>query len=132
DFMLNTNLREALEADVPDPTEIRSLLGEARELRVSLDDEELAEALRLSLERLADRFAAAPLEAGPLAELARAAGLIPDLPFEVELFQVQNAVFRVARELRPELMMPSGTGDGPAADWSAQLRQVTEALNIRL
>jgi alpha-amylase/alpha-mannosidase (GH57 family) len=132
DFMLNTNLREALEAELPDPTEIRSMLSEARELRVSLDEEELAEALRLSLERLADRFAAAPLEAGPLGELARAAGLIPDLPFEVELFQVQNAVFRVAKELRPELMTLSETGDGPASDWVAQLLQVTEALHIRL
>jgi alpha-amylase/alpha-mannosidase (GH57 family) len=132
DFILNANLEDALSADVPDPREVRELLAEARGLKVELEVADLTTALQATIEGVSDRFAADPLDAEALSDLEQTAELVATMPFEVQLFRVQNQVFRVAKRTRPELLVNAADGDEAAVAWLRKFAQLTELLRVRV
>ena len=132
DFILNANLKDALSAEVPDPRETKSILAEARALRVELEAEELGTALQATIEASADRFAGDPLDPTNLNELLQTAELLGTMPFEVHLFRVQNSVFQVAKRVRPELLVNAADGDEVAAAWLEKFSEITQLLRVRV
>ena len=79
--VLNSRLRRALESREIDPQSIRSLLAEARDLKISLDGVTLAHSFKKRMEALADQFRADPLQMDLAAKIGRPGrfGRIPAL-----------------------------------------------------
>jgi hypothetical protein len=130
EFVLNRDLRAALEAPRVDLPAVRSLLDQAETTRIRLDDEALGYALGRTLER---RFVA--LQDGPMtnADLAHAlelATLARSLPFEVDLWGVQNRFYSLVHHAMPGIIRRAQDGDEDAAERAALMRQVGDLLAV--
>ncbi|MFH2002695.1 MAG: DUF3536 domain-containing protein, partial [Planctomycetota bacterium] len=103
EFICNVSLRHVLERSAFDREEIMLLLEKAENEHIQLDHATLEYAFRRSLERVTQRFCAAPDEASNLIDLREAADLLSVLPFEVNLWTVQNLFYRVKENHLPEV-----------------------------
>jgi alpha-amylase/alpha-mannosidase (GH57 family) len=131
EFVLNSNLRRALEQEEVDAERLHMLLETAKLEGVSLDVATLEFALRKNLERMAERFVADPA-VDLLQQLDRAASLLRDLPFNVDLWKVQNAYYRLLEESYPNMQQRSEQGDEPAQAWTHAFRAVGKKLGIKV
>lgn len=130
EFVLNTSLSQALAQDTLDLEHIRALLAEARMSDVVLDKAGLGYVLEQSLERIGERLRVNP-DHPTIAELVAAIGLVHALPFEVDLWKVQNVYFRLLRQTYPEINGRAEGGDPQAKAWVEGFCALGEKLRIR-
>ena len=90
ELTLNTDLKRAFEDTDLDLGRIAALVDEAQVAKVLFDVPTLEFAVRKTLERLAERLAAAPQSREALEKLYAATAMARSLPFEVALWRVQN------------------------------------------
>ena len=98
EVVLNGNLRRALVHEPIDPDTVGDLLRNAIAEGVPLDEASLAYAARESLDAKAERFFQSPENLDRLEELRRSVAVMLSLPFEVDLWKVQNLYFRFLSE----------------------------------
>ncbi len=129
-FVLNDGLRDALGSESPDLERIRALLDEANGQGVELEGRNLAFALEGPLERLIELVG---LDSRPesLKQLERMVRLADELPFEVNLWQVQDAYHRQMQAVRPVIAARAGERDEDAARWIEAFDALGTALKIR-
>jgi hypothetical protein len=132
EFVLNHELRRALAADTLDLERIHVLLGEAQRFKVALDGPGLTFVLQSGLVNMAARFAAGPTELELLQELTGAVGLADSLPFEVDLWQVQNTYFKLADEHVQVMRSAAARGDRQARRWMACIAVLGSLLRVRI
>jgi alpha-amylase/alpha-mannosidase (GH57 family) len=101
-LVINSNLRRALEAEPLDVARIRALVDEAVRTRVALDKAGLGYALQRTLERRVDRYAGEPVSEERLREVKELLGLVRALPFDVNLWRVQNVYWDLMTKAPPE------------------------------
>jgi alpha-amylase/alpha-mannosidase (GH57 family) len=121
EVVINSRLRRSLEADALDESEAGNLIRDAAMEGIPLDGPTLAFAARASLERLAERFFAAPDDFDSLVRLRRKVRLCNSLPFEVELWRVQNLYFHARKSLSLQ---------GRSREWLEGFRALGEDLAI--
>jgi hypothetical protein len=92
-YALNSHLRHALAEDDLDAARIRNLLAEAHENKVELDTTTLEFTFRGTLERLAERVRETPEDTEAVDRLKTAVNLLRALPFQVNLWNVQNIAY---------------------------------------
>jgi hypothetical protein len=123
-----------LRADEPSFQKLRQDLGEAAEVRVSLDAPEIALAASEGLRRLIDRLGHASsgpggLELAALETVARAAEVAARMKSSVDLWFAQNATFRLLERL-PDLRGRARAGDDDAGRAAADLERLARALRL--
>ncbi|HSF15445.1 MAG TPA: DUF3536 domain-containing protein [Vicinamibacteria bacterium] len=91
---LNARLRNALSDWRNGAEKIGSLVREAAEEGIRLDEPALAWTARSSLDALAEAYFAAPEDRAKLSALRERVRLVRSLPFEVDLWKVQNLYFQ--------------------------------------
>jgi alpha-amylase/alpha-mannosidase (GH57 family) len=131
-FVLNSNLRTAFENGELEPERIKSLLNEARVEGVTLDTPTLAFALQGSVERLADALSADPANLDALKRLEAVIGLARSLPFEIELWKVQNKYYGLLQDSFAEFQQMAGQGDAVAKEWLDHFTSLGEKLSVRV
>jgi hypothetical protein len=102
EVVINSHLRRALAAESVDEDEVGSLIRDAAMEGISLDAPTLAFAARRSLEDLAQAFFDRPADHETLALLRKKVRLVNSMPFEVELWKVQNLYFHAMKGLLGE------------------------------
>jgi hypothetical protein len=131
EIVTNIDLREALaEAHPPDPERIRGLLETASRSHLSLDTEGLAYAFGRHVEAVADRFVEGPTELGRLRELSLLLDIVGQVPFEVDLWRVQNRYHRALEEAFPVQAERAAAGDEEAAAWVEGFLALADTLWI--
>lgn len=98
EVVLNGNLHRALVHEPIDADTVNGLLKNAITEGVPLDEASLAYAARESLDAKAERFFESPEKLDALEELRRSVTVMLSLPFEVDLWKVQNFYFRFLSE----------------------------------
>ncbi len=98
EVVINSQLRRALAAENVNEAEVGSLIRDAAMEGITLDGQSLAFAARRSLEDLARRFFDAPEDLDTLSRLRKKVKLSLSMPFEVELWKVQNLYFQAMEE----------------------------------
>ncbi|MBC7105223.1 MAG: DUF3536 domain-containing protein, partial [Firmicutes bacterium] len=131
EFVLNSNLREAFAEDPMDLERINALLGEAAVINVALDGAGLGYALRKTLERLAGRLRERPGDRSLLEHLAAVIDLVRALPFEVDLWQVQNVYYCLVQHVYREQLQKAAAGDPEARAWVEKFEALGDGLRIR-
>jgi hypothetical protein len=106
--VLNDNLRRALADGASDEHEVGRLFREAAMEGVELDEASLSFTAGQSLQRLAERFFAAPESLDDLRRLRDKVHLIVSLPLEVDLWKVQNLYFHAMKALLPSKVETPG------------------------
>jgi alpha-amylase/alpha-mannosidase (GH57 family) len=132
EIVLNRNLLEAFKAPELDLQLIRSLLKEAQLLAVALEGAGLEYALRKAVESLAERFRRDPHDFFSLQQLKEVVALGVELPFEVNLWKVQNIYYEMLNSVHPQWRLRSEHGDGEAHTWVKQFVALGERLSVRV
>ena len=131
-FVLNGNLRAAFETEPLDSERIQALLEQARTEGVALDGTTLAFTLQGTIDRLADGLSADPAQIEEVRSLDTAIELSRILPFEIELWRVQNRYYRLAKKDLPDLQDRASRGDEAAAEWLQHFTSLGENLRMRV
>ena len=102
EVVINSYLRRGLTAESVDEAEVGSLIRDAATEGISLDAPTLAFTARRSLEALAQAFFDEPEDLDTLIRLRKKVRLVLSMPFEVELWKVQNLYFHTMKRLLGE------------------------------
>ena len=131
DFVLNSQLRDALEQPDIDVKRVIGLLDSARLAGVTLESATLEFSCRGSLERLAAELAATP-SLSALERLHDAMSVLPHLPFTVDLWQVQNFYFQLLKR-RPSRRSEAAPADAESSPrWRALFEDLGRMLRVKV
>jgi alpha-amylase/alpha-mannosidase (GH57 family) len=130
EFVINHDLRAEFDADDIDIAHARALVDEAAALKVPLDREGLAFALKRTLERLAQRLSSNPGDVQTLDALARSATLARSLPVSVDLWKVQNEYYQLLQSEYQSRAGHAADGSAEAAHWVDLFTVVGRQLGV--
>ncbi|HUK13786.1 MAG TPA: DUF3536 domain-containing protein [Thermoanaerobaculaceae bacterium] len=131
EFVLNTELRRALRAPELDAGRIRALVREAEQAKVALRTASLAFRLQRTLARLGEMLLRDPDRPAALAALIEGVELARWLPFEVDLWQAQNAYFALPAEVVSRRQHEVEAGDAEAREWLVRYERLGGLLRVR-
>lgn len=129
EFVLNADLRGAMEQGEIDLGRLRTLLDSVRRERIALDAAGLGLAAARALERLLKRIAAAPEDPGSLRKATEMAGFLQELPFEVDVWEAQNVYYQLLQRVYPEMRVRA---DEAAREWVAFFSSLGASLVVRV
>ncbi|MFC1967878.1 DUF3536 domain-containing protein [Chloroflexota bacterium] len=132
EFILNSGLRKAVSGDSLDLEHIRSILDETQTWKVELDTEGLSYLLQQTLERMMARLVTAPEDIDFLKESLAAAEMLPVLPFQVDLWKVQNLYHEMLKSTYPEFQTRAQEGDKAAEEWLDSFVSLGQQLSLRV
>ncbi|HXH28807.1 MAG TPA: DUF3536 domain-containing protein, partial [Candidatus Polarisedimenticolia bacterium] len=111
---------------------IERLLKEAGERHVNLDEATLGYALHKRVRHMADGFAEAPADLEALDRLEAAVEVVHGLPFEIDIWSVQNVYYHMMQTLLEERRGRAAAGDAEAARWVERFVSLGEKLRVRV
>ncbi|MEW6338285.1 MAG: DUF3536 domain-containing protein [Acidobacteriota bacterium] len=117
EVVLNARLRRTVEDEPIDLERARSLLRQAEEHGVPLDREGLAFATARALERLGRRMAENPEDVELVRHAAGVTGFAVTLPFDVDLWRLQNHVHDLREGPLIEQRERAAAGDPTGSAW---------------
>jgi (1->4)-alpha-D-glucan 1-alpha-D-glucosylmutase len=132
EFALNTDLRRLFRAPALDAGRVRAVLGEARQAGVSLDEQELAYALRRAIERVAAPLRDRPEDLDALCRLDDAVALAREMPFAVNFWEVQNIFYGLLASELPQMRARAALGDAAAERWAERVAMLGERLQVQV
>jgi hypothetical protein len=130
EFVLDRELRRALDADALDLRTARSVVAEARSAGVPLDDEGLGFVVARTLRRLVKRVRARPAQIASLEQIAELVALARSAAFDVDLWTAQNLFYAAVSDELPEHRRRAAAGDEDAARWLSLFRTVGDQLGV--
>jgi alpha-amylase/alpha-mannosidase (GH57 family) len=130
EFVINRELRRIFESETPDLQRARTLVTEANELKVTLDEEGLSYVIERTLERLAAAFRHRPHELDALEQLVDVAAFARSLPFSVDLGQTQNHFYGTVHDAFSEIRSRAEAGDRRAQRALPLFRTLGEQLSV--
>ncbi len=132
EFILNTDLSRELSNDTLDVERIRGLLDDAREWDIELDTEGLGYLFKQTLEAMMEGFSSSTQDISLLQKLLAALELAESLPFEVDLWKVQNLYYAMLQTTYPGFQKRAHKGDKAAVEWVSQFASLGQQLSIRV
>ena len=130
EMVLNASLRTAFENEEFSPEPIDTLLEEVSLQGISLDTETLEFAFRRSLERMAELLSANPTDLALLERLEGAVSLLSSLPFQVNLWKVQNICYHLLEAVYPDFAVRAEQDDKEARPWIEHFKILLDKLSI--
>ncbi len=127
---LNSELQQTLRAE--DREHTRKLIETAKEVKVALDGAAHEFIVRKQLEGLARNFAPDPYSVEKLDAVEDAVRFAGQLPFPVNLSEVQNLCFGPLRTAIAEAQPKAASGDEFAKAWIARAQTLAESLRLRM
>jgi alpha-amylase/alpha-mannosidase (GH57 family) len=131
EFILNSDLRRALNSDNLEVEKIRSLLNEIAAWNVELDTEGHSYLFQRALERMIARLAVSPDDTALLNNLVAAVAMVDSLPFGVDLWQVQNLYHDILQTTYAGFRERAEKGDESAKEWLDQFAAMGQQLKVR-
>jgi hypothetical protein len=132
ELVLNADLHRSFRDDNLDLNRIENLLEEALLEGVSLDSTSLEYSFRKALERLAKRFAADPGHLGILQELEATTTLVSRLPFQVDVWRVQNICYEMLQTIYEEYQVRAQQGHQESRTWLRHFNIMAQNLTVKV
>ena len=129
ELVLNSEVRRESASDELEPERLLAHVAEAAESDVELDREGIGFALTRTLERAMARFAEDPDDTERLQRIAQLSGLIGTVPFDINLWNVQNTYWDLMHTVLPEKREEAIESAG-AREWVERFEQLGETLHI--
>jgi hypothetical protein len=131
EFVLNQDLRAALEQTQIDRAEVTRLFESAKAEGITLDRTALEFAYRQSLERVAGVLATQSSLAA-LEQLHDAASFLQELPVTTHLWKVQNIFYQLWKREYPHQRDAEKRGDETARRWVACCEDLGRMLGVQV
>jgi alpha-amylase/alpha-mannosidase (GH57 family) len=132
EFSLNSRLRNLLGSPSATAERVDSLLQEAREMQVTLDTSTLEFVMRRQAEERARAFWANPRELIALQQLEQSVQLARNLPFPVNLWQVQNLCAARLDGTFSAIKKAADGGDADAKTWVEHMSSLARSLDLNV
>jgi hypothetical protein len=132
ELMVNVDLQRAFAEEKLNHRRIKALLAEAAALDAKMESMTLEYTYRKTLERAAARCAADPEKRAPYRALSASLNLARRLPFELNLWTVQNIVYDILQRVYPGALLRAEGGEKESEAWVVIFRRLCEKLSIRL
>jgi len=126
EFVLNTSLRSAFNADELNVERIRTLIETAQREKVQWDSAWLGYALTRRFGKMADDLALKPSE-NLLHRFNLAVDLVRLLPFEVDLARVQNVYYQLQQNVYPLFV---DQADAASTQWTQEFTALGQKLGF--
>jgi len=130
EFVLNRDLRRALDPDTLDLQRTRSLLESASASDVPLDAAGLAYVAARAVSNLVRELRKMPGDAGRLERLAELTALVKSLPFDVDLWAAQNDFYALIEGVLSGVRARALANDEHAARWIQLFQAVGDQLSV--
>lgn len=127
---LNAELRRAIEAETVSVDMVRALMEEAKAVHVSLDAATLEFALRRKLQAMAEDWELHPCDLEKVGSLEAAVRLARSFPFEIRLWEIQNAYHSVLKSSANGRQREDAGCELP--EWNQTFRSLGEQLGMRM
>lgn len=128
---LNSSLARAFKADIFNLDYINLVLSEANMLNIVLDSEGLGFELKRRAERVAETLQRNPLELRYLQELDATATVARMVPFEVNLWKVQNIYYRLLNTSYQTIHKLAEKGNETMQQWVSHFDALGDKLRMR-
>jgi hypothetical protein len=133
EFALNSSLRTAFEdLENLDLARINSLLHEAKTDDIPLDAPPLEFALRRAIEWFSRQLVANPDDIELMKTLEALASMARVLPFEVNVWTVQNNYYQILQNTLPDSIRKASNGDASARQWLEHFVNLGKSLSLKL
>ena len=131
-FALNSEIRDALQLNEVPRERLQSLLREAADMQVAVEAQSLEFIVRRRAEQSAQEFWRDPTELVGLERLVEAVDLAKSMPFQVNLWKVQNLCAQRLDGTLAGMKARVQQGDETASLWVSQLNSLAIALGVRV
>ena len=132
EYALNHQIREALTHMNGDRERARVLLNEARSMNIALDNTTLEFIVRRQIEDEARKFWENPHDLPGLERLDASLQFAQDLPFPVNLWEVQNLSAKSLNGVLLEMQGRADQGDEVAGEWVRHAHSLADRLRLRV
>ncbi len=132
EFALNSQLRAEMQEPELNQSRIQALINEARITKAALDSATLEYALRENIARMAAELAGYPADLERLARLDRAVALARSLPFDVNLWSVENVCYELWQSVSRRFRSRADQGREEASAWLEHMQSLGRNLKIRM
>jgi alpha-amylase/alpha-mannosidase (GH57 family) len=131
EFILNSDLRRALNSDTLETEKFRDLVDETTAWNVELDTEGLSYLFQKTLERMMAKLAEAPEDMSLLNNLVAATEMVESLPFGVDPWRVQNLYHDILQTTYAGFKERAEKGEESAKEWLARFSAMGQHLKVR-
>ena len=128
EFVLNSLLRKAFSHEDLQVERVQTLLDTARRENLPLDIPGLSYTLKKRLDEMAGELLVIP-RGQTLERFNAAISLVQSLPFEVDLWRLQNAYYFILQNTYPEMLRHE---DEVARTWVREFEQLGELLKVHV
>jgi (1->4)-alpha-D-glucan 1-alpha-D-glucosylmutase len=132
EFVVNSDLRHAVEETPPDIEAIGSILERARIWNIELDKEEFIYTLDQTMEQLSEQLLAQPENPDLLKNLDTLVEVAHLMPFDVDFWKIQNAYYEMITTIYPEIQESADEGEEDALSWTDHFMTLGDKLGIRI
>jgi len=131
EFILNLDLRKAFE-EGPDLEKLRAAADDIMRWDLPVDSLVVEFAAGRTVEELMRRAAGAAPDALPLATAREILELMKSLSLEMNVWEMQNIYFRMAKTLYPDVRMKARSGDADASAWVETFKDLGKILSFNI
>ncbi|MFZ5597280.1 MAG: DUF3536 domain-containing protein [Bacillota bacterium] len=131
EYVINTRLRKALSSPEINIEHIKELLGEASMSGVSLDGAGLRYVLERTIGNIGKMLYENPSDIGLAAKLNEVMLLVRELPFEVDLWKIQNIYYQLLQTVYGEYLSKARAGNRLYSEWIGIIDSLGNRLKIR-
>ena len=132
EFAINMAVRHSFQSDELDRERVLTLVSEGKEMRIPLDTAGLGFAMQKYLVRMMEQLWADPDDVALLKSLEEAVELARQLPFEVNLWSVQNNYYELTQRVYPEQKLKADSGDEAAKEWLKPFLSLGDKLYVKV
>jgi alpha-amylase/alpha-mannosidase (GH57 family) len=129
EFDVNMQLRRLLEIPELPLSDIETVLREARDEGVALDESTLI-TIERAVERMAMEFSEEPEDLERLERWEAIVSLVREASLQVDLRKPQNEYYRMKKTIRPVVAATAGNGSSTANRWLQRFDMLGEKLSI--
>jgi alpha-amylase/alpha-mannosidase (GH57 family) len=129
EYVIEQELRRVLATDPLDLEQARSLLEQAEAIEADLRRRGLAFVVQRTFERLVRNSRAHPDDVRALEQLAEFSTFVRSLPFEIDLWRVQNEFYAMVRANDPARGLRAGDNES-ALRWTTLFTAIGEQLAV--
>lgn len=131
EFTMNQDLKKACKEE-KGLGRIQSILHDIKKWNIPVDASDHEFAIRRRIETLMDELRKNPSVFSLLQRIERKLHLFPALPFEINLWHVQNVYYDLAKTTYKELLLKAKAGDTDAVHWTAAFKQIGHRLSFNI
>ncbi len=131
EFVLNADLNQIFESELPDTEELKRLAAEARRWKVALDSSSLGYVIARRVEAFFREWDVKP-SVSQLAYIVRLLGLLRQLGLRFDLWKVQNEYYFVGNRYYGEIRDRAEKGEGMAKQWIHYFTELGTLLEVRV